>query len=317
MSKKLFLLPLIVLIAGYGVICWQMSDRILEVNDKTKAEQVNTLNETWVMSYDEILMEMGSPEKFEVKSSDGIRLVGEYFENSDSVECAVVLVHGFTSGKTEMLKYADLLWDCGCDVVTYDHRAHGESDEANPTGGVKEKDDLVKVTDWVKEKTELKDNQIAWLGASWGAATALMAGADESEMAFIVADAPFQDWYSAIFERAVRDYGNMVNLFSGAVMTVVNIRTGVNYHDASPINAVKRVTEPVFLIHSRTDASTASSQSVNIAKNLNSKSTFIHTDWGADHCKDINVKPAEYRRLLYDFIRQNVGSFGRCGDIPL
>jgi alpha/beta superfamily hydrolase len=289
-----------------------MSNRVLEINYKDFEEQKVELDNNWILKYDQIISEMGQPERYNLPGMDDINLAIDYFENSDSINCGVILVHGFTSGKTAMLKYADLFWDCGCDIVTYDHRGHGESDSAYPTGGIKEQEDLLKVTDWFKEKSGLNFNKIAWVGASWGAATSILAGAEEQEMAFILADAPYQDWYSAVFERAVRDYGNIVNLFSKPVMTMVSWRIGVDYKEASPLNAVKNVTEPVFLIHSQTDASTSSNQSVNISKYLNSHSTFIHTDWGADHCKDINVRPEEYRRLVYDFIEKNASHFSNC-----
>lgn len=312
MIKKITLFILFLAIAAYFFMCWGLSNRILVIHSDDFEAQKNTLKTEWILPYEGIISEMSEPVTFQIIGADDVEINGRYFENVDSVDCAVILVHGFGNGKTAVLKYADLLWDCGCDVLTYDHRGHGESENAYATGGIKEKEDLVIVTEWLKEKSGLQDDQVAWFGISWGAATVLLAGTYENEMAFIAADSPFQNWYSAIFERALRDYGNGVKFLAPTVMAFVNRRAGINYKDASPLNAASDITEPVFLIHSQTDPSTASLQSENICKHLNAKSTFIHTDWGADHGKDINERPEEYRKLLYEFIREKVKEFGIC-----
>lgn len=312
MIKKSIYTVLLLIIGAMLFLCWSISSQILTVNYQTEATQIANLNKDWDKGYNGFIAEMGQPHKFEVASVDGTNIVGYHFTNVDSIECGVVLSHGHTSGKTAMLKYADMFWDCGCDIVVYDHRGHGESEKVAPTAGIKEKDDHVAVTEWLKDKTGLNNSQIGWMGASWGAATVLLAGAYDSEMAFIVADSPYQDWYTAIYERGKRMYGGIVDVLSPVAMQLVNVRADIDYKAASPLLAAQNVTEPIFLIHSQTDESTRSTQSVNISKNLNSNSKFVHSNWGSGHCRDINVNPEEYRTLLYAFLQDQVGDFGRC-----
>ena len=301
--KRLLFLLLILFIAGYAYLSWSFSNLILHPNSSMELTK-SRITSNWGKSFDTIMDSLPSPSDFSVVSFDGIQIKGKYFQKADTTQCAVILAHGWTDTWAGSLKYVPVLEDCSCDLVFYDHRAHGESGGDFPTGGIKESKDLLAVTEWVQEKKGLSNQQIGWLGASWGAVAVLEAGADAKNVAFIIADAPFQDWYSAIFERAIRDYGFVVNVVSAGVMGMVNWRAGVDYREASALEAASKIEEPVLLIHSQTDRETNSQQSVNISKQLNPKnSTFHHLDWGGDHTRDVLFSTDRYKDLVNDFLK--------------
>lgn len=320
MTMKLFIragliAAISVPLLAFAGISYYFSTIILTPSANTLEEEKAIMKDSWKTSYEEVMAQFSAPETFTTTSVDDITIAGWYFEHpADSVDCAVVLPHGYGRMRANMLKYAPVFWECGCDLVLYDHRAHNETGGDHPTAGIKEKMDLIAVTEWLQEKTNLADKQIAWMGESWGAATVLMAGALDKDVAFIVADSPYQDWHSAIFERAYRDYGTWVKALAPTVMWLVDMQAGVNHEDASPLEAADDIVEPVFLIHSQDDSATDSEQSVNIAKNLNpAKSEFHHTDWGSDHVMDVINRPDEYKQMIHDFIKKEVGTFGLCG----
>ena len=132
------------------------------------------------------------PAPFSFHSFDKTQIQGQYFQKSDTAACVIVLAHGWTSTWAGMLKYVPVLSDCACDLVLYDHRAHGESGGKYAIGGINEAKDLLVLTEWLKAEQGFRADQIGWLGASWGGATVLSAGADDEDVAFIIADAPFQ-----------------------------------------------------------------------------------------------------------------------------
>lgn len=269
--------------------------------------------EKWGMTYEEVTAQLPTPIDFSVQSVDEVTIKGWVYDHPDTARCAVIYSHGWGSSRVGMLKFADLFWDCGCDLIFYDHRMHSESGGIVATAGIKEKEDLLKVTEWVQDNYGYVDQQIAWFGESWGGATVLQAGATDKDVAFIVADSPFQDWDSAIFERGRRQYGEWMMMIAPAIMGLVDWRAEVDHDEANPKEAAKSIKEPVFLIHSKGDKATASYQSENIAKNLpTATSEFHHTDWGSDHVQDIITRPDEYRALLYRFIQDKVGTFGTC-----
>ncbi len=302
--KRIFTILLILIVISYAGLSYLLSNRILNTNS-TIQKTLDDIKNYWGTSYEEMIALLPPPEDLSVVSKDGIKIRGKYFTVSDSSSCLFIFAHGWARSWENMLKYYPIVDDCGCDIIMYDHRAHGESDGEFPTGGIRESQDLLSVTEWAADKKGFEWNQIAWVGSSWGAGAALIAGADDRNPAFILADSPYQDWYSAIFERAVEDYGAWINGIAPAVMFWVDHRADINHKDASPMNAAKKITEPVFIIHSKADPKTNSQQSVNIAQYLNESSQFYHTEWGNIHVMDVISNKAEVKELLKAFILKN------------
>lgn len=296
----------------YIGLSWMFSTLITQVPPRPEKLEAIKIAEAQGQAYDDKMAQLPTPEPIEILTKDNIKIDGWFFKQSDTAKCAAVLAHGWSGTRMGMLRYSHIFDSCGCDMVIYDHRGHGESGGQYPTGGLKEGQDLLAVTDWLQAKTGLSDAQTAWAGLSWGGAAALQAGGSGREMAFILSDAPFQDWHTAIFERAIRDYGSWVNIMPFGVYTLTKWRTGVDVRAANTVEAAKNINAPVLLIHSQTDEATASQQSVNIAAVLNPKNTqFHHLDWGAGHGKDITENKDKYTALVFEFMKTFAPNFGK------
>ncbi len=287
---------------------WFLSTKILSP-ESSLALSKEKIKTEWGTNYETMIKLLPKPVAFTIHSFDGTVLKGKYFASETPPKCVIIAAHGWTGTWAEILKYVPVLTDCAYDLVVFDHRAHGESGKAYPTGGINEAKDLLAVTEWVQQTKGFEDNQIGWLGSSWGASTVLKAGESGKQVGFIIVDSPFQNWYSAIFERAERDYGKWTKLVSVGIMKMVNWRTGIDYQEASPLEATKQINVPIFLIHSQMDNSTDSAQSVNIAKHLNNKSVFHHTTWGGDHTLDVVFHKEKFKILVNDFLKKVDGHF--------
>ncbi len=298
---SLFIAALLLIILYIG-ISWFLSSQILSPESSMALSQAK-IQTDWGTSYEEMINLLPKPIDFTTNSFDGIPLKGKYFASEATPKCVIIAAHGWTGTWAEMLKYVPALADCQCDLVLYDHRAHGLSGKAYPTGGINESKDVLAITEWVQKTKGFEDHKIGWLGSSWGAAAVLKAGETGKNVGFIIVDAPFQDWHAAIFERAERDYGAWTKLISMSIMEMVNWRTGVDYRAASPLQATKEIKVPILLIHSKMDTATNSSQSVNISKNLNAKSVFHHLIWGGDHTLDVVLHKEKFKTLINDFLR--------------
>lgn len=308
MKKGLFVILAILLMAYIGV-SWLFSEMILR-SESTTETSLARIETTWPKIFESAMKSLPEAEEFSIEGLDEVNLEGKFFAKNDSSDCAIILAHGWTDSWLGMLKYVPVLEDCPCHLAFYDHRAHGSSGGEYGTGGVKEAADLLRVTDWLEQKTGLSSERIGWVGSSWGAAAALTAGADEKKMAFIIADAPFQDWETVIFDRANILYGSWVKFLAPAVMNTVAWRAGIDYKAASAINAVKKTEEPILLIHSQMDQFTASSHSIHISKHLqHPKSEFRLLDWGGDHNRDVIENKAKFHAMMNAFLGKLEGGF--------
>ncbi|MEM1216246.1 MAG: alpha/beta fold hydrolase [Bacteroidota bacterium] len=306
MKRLLYLLLLLGLV--YLGLSWYLSSLVVYPARRTNAKVKELMFTRAGIDIDTFRTKLpAEAEAFEVSSqADGIKIVGSYFPQ-DTSRCAVVIAHGYGSTRLSMMKYAPLFYDCGCDIVVYDHRAHGESGGVHTTGGIREGKDLLSVTQWLMDRSDLDRSAIGWMGESWGGATVLHAGATDEDVAFIIAESAFQDWETAVFERAIEQYGPIISWFKAPVWAIVSWRIGEDAYAASVVEQAPKVKEPTLILHSDSDVETAPYQSANIAAALPETSHRYHPlDWGAKHGNNVFTRPAEYRALLFTFIRDFV-----------
>lgn len=303
---SLILLVAILLFA----ISWFFSTLITKVKPVTIEDSVAWWEDKWGEDIEtHYFAEYGTPEEFVIESHDGFDIEGWWFDHPAEAGCGVVLVHGYTANRISPMRYAPLFWERGCDMVSFDNRAHGDSEGRVLTFGVRERQDLLAVTQFFQETSGLSMSQIGWAGESMGAAISLQAAPFAPDLAFVMADSPYQD-LQTIVELQSQSYGDLSPIFP-LVWGMHRLRTGVSYQDASPIEAVSEIEVPIFLIHSETDDYTPPSHSINLSQELNPFNSEFHlTDWGSGHVEDMTDHPEKFDALLDRFITAHVGRFG-------
>lgn len=301
--KKIIIGLLLLLGVAYVALSYYFSSLVLDAPRRSAAETRMHIQERAGIDILDYRQKLPEGEDFTVHSRvDDLILKGSYFKQ-DTSRCAVLIAHGYGSTRISMTKYAPIFWECGCDIALFDFRGHGESGEAYATGGTHEAEDLQSVSAWLKEKTGLSDEYIGWMGSSWGGAAVLQAGASDDDVAFIIANAPFESWETAVFERAEITYGSWIGLLQPGVWAMASLRTGTNAWNASALKAAPKIVEPVLILHSQNDQATNSQQSVHIADKLDpDKHRFHHHNWGAAHGNSLYTRPEEYRQYVLDFI---------------
>lgn len=229
----------------------------------------------------------------------------------DKFNCAIIFSHGWGSSRIKLNSFEAVFNDYSCLHIKYDIRGHATHPGKYSSGGILEAQDLLQIHTFVQNQYDLKESQIAWLGVSLGGSFSLIA-ANWATPAFIVADSPFIDWRSAIFERGEELYGSWVHIFEPGIRAVIYLRAGFDYRNASVINDKTSINSPTLLIHSASDSETSPQQSRDIYAQLKSNAIRLKiTDWGSDHAKDARDQPEKYKELIQQFIGNKAPNFGK------
>ncbi|MEM7574090.1 MAG: alpha/beta fold hydrolase [Bacteroidota bacterium] len=341
-----FAIFILVLGLIYAVLTYFLSSLIVIVKERRTVDQsIERMQTRFQIDLDSMLQLLPEPATTQFTTSDGIEISGWWLEaekessssDSDSIvvvtetvpsdasylhqhaylpadhpePCAIIMAHGYTDNRSGTFKYAHLFKECGCDLFIYDHRGHGLSSGDFLTGGVLEARDLQEITAWIIAERGLSPKRIGWLGESWGAATVLQAAADYDSVGFVIAESPYQDWRTAITERADRDYGKWLRIFTPGAFAWAKVRSGVSPNAASPIKAAPRIEVPTLIFHSLADAETSPDQSQNVFNALPAATPkALHLlDWGSIHAHNVIDRPREYKELVLEFLEREVAGF--------
>jgi dipeptidyl aminopeptidase/acylaminoacyl peptidase len=317
MWMKWELLGIIVLVAVLSLVvyylwnCWYFSGALVGFKHST-LQEVRERTEGRLGPYDLDEYGLPQPEDVLVNVGDGIVLSGWFFENERGGDCGVVLLHGRGGARVETFVYVPLFWARGCHAMMFDARHHGDSTGQYATYGYHEKGDTLQVLAWFSERTELKTSQIGLMGVSYGAATVLQAAALEPDLAFVAAEAPFQDLPTLLGEQAEERYGRLVRaILMPTVLLFAGWRADFEPAAVSPMLAAREIQAPVFLMHSLQDESIPTSHVQAIEANIAHDRKVLHlTDWGAPHAQCMKTDPETFKAYMDDFLDRYVPGFG-------
>ncbi|MEH7610396.1 alpha/beta hydrolase [Gottfriedia acidiceleris] len=254
--------------------------------------------------FDEGLYRSVQKQPFSIQSRYGYELKGYLFEAFDTNNW-VIITHGVTVNKNNSIKYAELFLKLGFNVLTYDHRRHGESGGHTTSYGYYEKYDLQTVVQYLKD---LKGEIVLGIhGESMGACTMLQyAGFVEDSAAFYISDCAFSTFEEQLTYRLKMDY----KLPKWAILPVSSIwlklRNGFFIKDISPLLAAHYIKNPVLFVHSKPDPYIPFTHTLKLfeAKNQNKRELFIAEN-GA-HAMSLNENKDDYYSIVSTFLN-NIG----------
>jgi len=300
MRKVLF--TVVVLIGlGYAGLSYYFSNLILETPPRRTSEVSHSeLMKGW--GYDQAALEDALPVPKEVEFAsvtEGLTLRGSLYEGADTVACGFVMAHGITENRANMLKYASILEDCGCDMLLYDHRGHGKSDGDQLTGGYYEGKDVLEAVKFLQKEKGLSPKQIGLIGESWGAAAVLIAASQNDQLGFVLAESPYSSWNDAIVYRANKQFGSWVKIFIPMAYTFVEWRANTTMEGASPEKAARDIAIPTLIVHSSIDTITTPDHSQRITAALNPRWGELKIlEWNAWHAHNALARPKEYKEMV-------------------
>lgn len=152
---------------------------------------------------------MPAPDPVTIPSrTPGIDLAGWWIPGASADAPAVVVVHGLAACRRDVtvLLPAGMLHRAGFGVLLVDLRDHGDSSDEDhrQAGGTDEYLDALAAWDWLRERGH-EASRIGLFGASMGAATVLIAGNEQREVAAVWADSSYADIASIVSDELRRE----------------------------------------------------------------------------------------------------------------
>jgi dipeptidyl aminopeptidase/acylaminoacyl peptidase len=185
-------------------------------------------------------------------TEDGLHLAAWYVPG-DGPD-TLILVHGLGGNRDTMLDMAADLHARNYALVLLDLRAHGDSEGAISTLGVKEVRDIRAAVDFLRAQPEVDPRHIGIYGASLGGAVALLAAAALPELRAVAVDSTFSSarW---LVDHQLQSLLNLPDWFGPLLLTVGGLEAGISADDAAPAAAAAHLgTRPLLVIHGTEDA---------------------------------------------------------------
>src|SRR5579884_2445449 len=239
---------------------------------------------------------------------DGLQLEGWLLEPApgSTPQRPVILVHDKGTDRARgvhrhLLPVAAELVQRGFPVLAFDLRGSGQSEGAFFTLGAREVRDVGGAIDFLAERGLASDG-VNLLGYSMGAATALLAAADEPLVRAVAVDSGYADLNSVLdFHLAQRDLG--LRVFKPGALLMSRILLGVDAYAIRPVDAVPALAGrglPLLTIHGEGDSVIPFEHARRLAAAYGPAiETYFVPD--ADHLRAYESDPDAYVLQLVEF----------------
>jgi dipeptidyl aminopeptidase/acylaminoacyl peptidase len=182
-------------------------------------------------------------------SSDQQTLAG-WLVPAPNSERAIVLLHGYTGTRRQMLPRARFFREQGYTVFLYDARAGGESTGDQVSFGYRERHDVIAAVKFLRDRG-CKD--IACLGVSQGGATILFAAKELPDVTCVICESVFDEMTHAV-DRRMRRYTGVPGCLGACLMVpFAEHRLGLVIDDVRPVDHIAALKCPVFIISGEKD----------------------------------------------------------------
>jgi uncharacterized protein len=232
---------------------------------------------------------------------------------------AIIMVHGTRTNRADkdagLLNLSGAIAKNGFAVLAFDMRGSGESPPAPLSLGYFEQRDVLGAVDFLRSGPlpypELgRPRAIAGWGVSMGAATLIMAAAQEPAIRAVVSDCAYAD-IIPILEREVPRGGHLPALFTHGALLAAWALYGVNFYADRPVDFVAQIApRPILFIHGAADKYIPPSNMDILATAARSAPKANVQTWsvpGADHAQSFNTQGKVYVDRIIAFYTATLG----------
>ena len=237
-----------------------------------------------------------------LRTKSGLRIEAWYAPADSNAKGTVLLFHGLSMNKSEVLPEAGEFRYEGYNVMLVDFRAHGNSDGSVSTIGLRESEEVKLAYDYVAAKGE---RRIFLWGFSMGAVAALKATADYGlQPAGLILEMPFASLQSHLRGRARTSgfRGFAEGPFAFFTTLWMGVERGFNGFGFRTDRIAKQVNCPVLLQCGGRDRLILKKETTAIFQALASSDKSLVEYPGADHESLLGNDPARWRKETGTFL---------------
>jgi alpha-beta hydrolase superfamily lysophospholipase len=189
-------------------------------------------------------------------TADGVQLAAWWMPAEGSRK-TIVFVHGHGGSRVEGLRFAPALHAAGYNLLALDlRRNHGQY----ASMGYHERKDVRTAVDWVLQT--YPGNTVALMGFSMGAATSILAMAEDPRIQAGLFSSPYASTLDVLSQAAQRDFGIPYYPLIPLVGAVIDWRADMRIADTVPEAVIASIApRPVMIYHCAIDRTTDASHS--------------------------------------------------------
>jgi uncharacterized protein len=246
------------------------------------------------------------------------KLAGWWIPGADPKGPAVVLVHGVQSCRREaiVLLAAGMLHRAGFSVFLMDLRDHGDSegDDARFAGGSEEYMDVLGGWDWVRERG-VPPEKIGVAGFSFGAISAIVAGAQEPQVPAVFSDSStttMSDGIGLFLADQVHDPTGISKVLVPGAVAWAKVIANDDLTRFNPVDEVAAYDgRQIAFVHGEKDKVLPASMAVELHDAAAAAGAITPEAWivpDAGHTQGIYYDPAGYEQRLVSFFTAALGA---------
>ncbi|RUR34847.1 alpha/beta fold hydrolase [Vreelandella andesensis] len=180
----------------------------------------------------------------------GLTLEGWWFTTTHEQKGHAVLTHGWGSNRTALLPLVPILLAAGWNVLVFDVRNHGNSDEDTFSSMPRFAEDIDAALTWLHSTNNRCAT--ALIGHSVGAAATLLAASRRRDITAVVSISSFAH-PADMMKRWLAEKGMPFFPLGWYVLRYVERVIGYRFDSIAPLHTLARITCPVLLVHGDSD----------------------------------------------------------------
>ncbi|MBI6058601.1 alpha/beta hydrolase [Clostridium perfringens] len=258
--------------------------------------------------FDEALYNSASKEDITLKSFDGLNLTSTLIMNENPTNKFIILVHGVSICYVGSLKYFDIFYKNGFNVLIVNQRRHGKSEGKYSTYGFYEKYDVNMWIEYLKSRFG-NDIILGLHGESMGAGTVMETIPLNDSIKFVIEDCGYSNFHELIGFQITHAYKNrLVRKILRPSLIFANFfmktKAKFSMKKIVPIDIVSSTSLPMMFIHGKEDYFVPWYMAVDLYKAKTKGYKELYLVEGAKHAEALEVNKILYEKKIMTFIEK-------------